>query len=763
MDEENLIFPPDIPELNADSEPFNIEDYLFELDTSKIRDISDYDQESDWIPRLDRFGEFLGDGILEPRRKIVKAVFHGFYEDLKENSEVIPIGKNLITFISDCRPFRISESVGPIHLFSYNKDVLIDKDRIIASSKPWISSNLTLKDFNINERFILQCFEIARLTHISQETAELIKILSILTTDHFNLTENNFELIAVSLFHFVTTSKEIEIRCNWKLEDSLEIPIYFGFNHLDITSKQFKFENIYLGSEYSKYRTFKNKLVELNAGKGLAVHYKFKDDVDISYQNDIISVYSKFLTQAANQFLKELVLGEFITLNRSIFRENALSIFNKKFKGSINLLKGRKWLDFIRLVVSMECSHIYRNMIWGYFFLYTLLATNSYLLNRRLQGISFSTKAHVFTTNRRDYIQSLYSYSILLRSLKQHKFNYKILNQNYNFLFIDFQRDKFQHLLDFAEYSLIIYYIIPSRIFVNQEITSEIKHVIGYLSYHSKLRNLSVPSISNEYEFLGLELLSEFVDDFGYESLKKVIASRSIELFYLIYRAELLQESPDIEKIISVSELILILCEDRNTFSEIYPIPYDFTNERIIHYLNLFIFYLFLPNYDKYNLLETQFHEEFEDKIDAELFQSLSTAIRSEGDLINYLQSDNILKMMADPSVIHFIELRELIMMYFETNNLEDLILNLLSLIKSTIKFETFRPKLEVIKLTLRLMMRDMNRFENQIISLKDELNSLIHEFTLDLTESEISMISDNELITIIGLNNLSVFLSPIR
>ena len=757
MDEEKVIFPPDFPNFDDEQEDFNIEDFLFEPDPSKIRDISDYDQETDWIPRIDRFGEYLGDGILEPRRKIVKAVFHGFYEDLDKNSEIHLLNNNQLSFVSSSPVILVKEILDPLQIICFNADMLIFEEKsTIANAGPWIASNLNLEGYAPKNKFLIQCFELLRLTHLKYEMAEQMKYLALVALDKIIITNDNFSLISANLLYFILNQKNTG--SNDSL-DRIEVPIFYSFTKNELLEFQEHFLKLSQSLIVKNYIKFLTELSNVISNHESVLNRELNTSVDSSTGEVVQLIYDDFLDSLQPSFLQFFISGELIQTLHRVYYDRMAEYYNSVF---VKL----KYLDNtslqtmaeLRILMLSNSTQLYKNLTWGPSLLFLNLAYCFLKINQKLKSLELQNNSHFFINTRRDYIQLLISYSSTLQAINKPEYNLQILEVGKQVVLSNYSAN--QEKIDYIEYLFFTYYVINIKSNLNKDISEELNFLISYLSNLSQ-DIIHTPRLTDEIIETGINIFGEFIPKFGYEKIEKLITICPNEVMYILYRRELHHEIPDLQYLIKISQFLLDISEGKSVHSYIYPVEYNYTRDRLVLFINLFSFYFQLGDTLKIEKLRERFTTEFVDKLDFEVFQELNQATLSEKEFINFLlQKSTPQKIYLDTSLVYSLKIRIAITEYLQNGDLSNLIIELKDIILNENNILNFRPKLEGLKLIYRILLRENTNLDLEEV--RSEIEEYYHKYSLNKEELSLNPISDSELNHFIPIS-LTVFLAPLK
>ena len=762
MDEENFIFPSDLPELNTDSESFNIEDYLFEPDPSKIKDISNFDQESDWIPRLDRFGEYLGDGILEPRKKIVKAVFHGFYEDLDENSNIHLLKDKGLSFISSSPEISFKEISDPIHIITYNADVLFWNHELkVDEGSPWITTNLDLIKYKPEEKFLIQCFELVRFSHLTYELAERLKHLAIVSTSQIQIENQNYELLSVSLYYFVL----LEAYNSQKLTklDLIEIPVCYSFSKKLLDENYNLFKTISSHQEVNNYEYFLIEFSKLFEDPQNLLRVELSSPLNTSNGDIALELYLNYIKNIKIPLLKLIIIGELISRLYRVFPERITDIYETDLRDQLNLNKDfLGCLTSIRQILVLKSLFLYYDYIWAPSALYVNLAFCYINQNRKIEALNCLLYSNLYIYSKVDYIQILFPYADLLKSFNKTEFYFKLSNEAFNYLFGNLDAEERFERISFIEYIFLIYYQMHYKLDMNKPITKELNWLIGYMVMYSKTTP-NLPTIPEEILVEGINIFEEFIGQFGYDAISLLVKVCPSDVFYTMYRIELQKEQPDLLYLIAINEYILTLTAGNTDHSVLFPRRQNYTRDRLIHYINLFVIYYAIHKIDQVERLKKEFTFEFSTKMDTEVYNELIEAISSESSLELFLIESSIpSKIALDQSIIYYLRIKRNIVSYFENGNLQTLLDSLLDTVNIVSKFGNYRSRFEGLKLIYQVAIRKETNI-NLKEKLKKQIDLIIQKYNLDPAEADLFPITDDVLRQYLNPSLIPIFLSPIK
>ena len=735
-------------------------DYLFEPDITKLKDISDFDVETDWISRIDRFGAYVGDGILSKRSPITKVVFHGFYEDLTEDVQVYRLADQVFTFHDRNQPISIKKLELPVQVMCYNADVLISEDgREIKNSDVWITPLLDMGRYSVQDKFMLQCFELIRLTRIPQNFAEKMKVMSILCASGLNLTKENFQTAAASLFFYFETHLGNEP--STEIIDKIEWPIFYGFSKGEILCFQEEFEKILKFDDYQRYEQFQLRLAEILESKTDHLQIELYNYLDPFYGEKIYTEYVKLIENVENDFLKLYLFGEFVVGLSRVLPSKVLAYYNSV---GCNLIENNsaklKMIEDLRLLLIKESLLLYDDFIWGPALIFNILGFHSAFKNTKNEGLAFLIKVNAYLQNHRDYIQFLFSYLELLNSIGEIKFTQKILNKTSMYL-KNLIFPRYPTLYTYNQFLYFSQFVISQKLLLNQDIRSDIAFIINYILNAIKAKSILLASLPPEIENNGLEILKSY--DFGFtdEELRVVIRSRSSELFLALYNLQVMDSKPNFSMIIRITSYFLCITKNLLIYSLIFPKPMDYSRERLKFYFNLFIFYKLENDEIEYSKNVKDFLDEFTDKIDPNLFSEIKAAIINRDHLENFLINNNqINDIDIDKSLIFYLKIKLMIIDYLESKDLEDLIMDINQLLPHLDKYQYFRTNYKILQILYRLILRDKNRSisANSVI---DKINQLQKKHNITEKENFVA-ISDAELQEFLIQSEITQFICPI-
>ena len=757
-------------EISSDivEQEFLIEDYLFEPDINKIQEISDFDSDNGFIPRLDVFGDFIGDDILDTRQKVTNAVFHGFYEDLADDSEVQVLGQEKYHSFHGSKSIQLKELPNPVQILSYNYDVLImGNDRYIKGSDPWITSNLNMSNYSPEMKFLIQCFELIRLTHLNINMAELIKFLAFHHFTNLNITNDNYQLTSLAIFEFtIKKANELDY-INYSNSSSrlnyMEFPLFYSFSKRSIFDRVDEIQKIISKTEVKDYIEFKNNIHQLVESEENLLTFDLSKNLDTTIAKNLLDVYYNYLERLKPSLFRTHLIGEIVLRFYRVLTEEAITtmfpLLNKEMRFASNSIKV---LEDIRQIEMMQSEFIYKNFTWGLSYLFNVVAGYFILIEKKIEGIDHLFKSHLMIRTRRDYIQFLYIYTTVLRSKQKYIYQNKILHDANEFLFPKLQVSHVKAIRPRIEHMLQVYTIIPAKLQLGQEITADIRNLFEHIYYTVYPIRESITPMSQEMLDVGLSLFENYIDVVDYDKLALVLNSRSVEILDILYRVELYSEHPDFLKILHISEYFLKLTEDQDIYSYVYPIKYNYTYIRLTYMLNVCVMYHLNGASELIQELKSKFEIEFSHKIDSHIYSRLKDAFTDADLLIETIMDNSLDSQSIDRSMVYFLKLRNAINNYFADKDRDILIEELLQLIVEARSFENYRPKIEGLKLVYRLML-SQTAINYEVIEIKNELISTLKMFNLDPEEMEIGIISDNELMNFTSNEFLPKLLNPIR
>ena len=747
---------------------FQIEDYLFEPNIDKIREVSDFDVDKGFIPRIDVFGDFIGDDILDKRQQLTKAVFHGFYEDLTEDSEV-----QLFDEVSN-RSFRNSQNSllrdldGPKHILCYNYDILIDdNDRYIKGSDSWISSNLNMSNYTPEMKFIVHCFELLRLTHLDRELAELLKFLTYHYYAKLNITEANYLETALALFNyvmeFVRASNRLEYYDTNLDLNYIEIPLFYSFSKKSIVERLQYMSKIIDTEEIEEFIEFKLEIKGLIVNEEGFQTYELRSNLDSTVGRKLLDVYYSYLEKLDESSFRVLLVGEVIMRFYLVFPEEVIGTMLPYFnKISDEFQPSLRTLEDVRLIGLEGSEFLYKNFTWGLSYLYNILTSQTLYYGDKLIPMDYLIKTYLITQTRRDYIQFLFTYSEVLQRNYSFKLRNSILTSANQYLFSDEIGLDTISTYSRLEHHLQTYYVIPSKLLMRMDIKEDLVKLINRMYFALLAKKESIKPLSNEILNNGLEIIEEFLENKETEKISLILNSRSVEIFDIFYRIELYSEAPKISKLLQISEYYLKLTENQNLLSYLYPINYNHTPTRIAHILNLCVLYHISGDLERVEDLKMDFEKEFSNKIDPIFFSKIKDSMLSEELLVEIITNNSLGTTRIDRSMIYYLKIRKSISNYFVHKSRKHLLDNLLEILHNTNQFENYRPKIEGLKLVYRIMLGE-NASEQDRSEIKEKLMTLIRTF--DLSEDELieDYISDNELKVFSSFEYIPKMLAPIN
>ena len=759
MDKENIIFPLDFLELDDEPEDFNIKDYLFEPNPNNIKDISDYDTESDWIPRIDRFGDYIGDGILEPRRKIVKAVFHGFYEDLNKNSEFQLLKDSQLTFVSSSPAITFKEISDPVHIMCYNEDVLYyNEDFRLHESDCWGKTNFPSVSYNPHEKFLLHTFELIRLLHPSYKLAEFIKLLSIFSISKLGINGENYFSYSTAIVHFALERDMGFLNEKINLH---EYPIYLAVSKSEIIDKSREVNGLFQSEEFRSLISFRKAIFENVKDSDNLTTYELASQLDKELGSRILSIYQDYLESINNSILKQFISIEMIIRLYRVFPDRIPLLFHEIISETTVVKVSELLLEDLRSIFLMGTAYLYKNFQWGWSLVFNIIASCHFLNGDYLECIQLCSKSNVFIQSKRDFFQILFTYCEVLRELRLFDYIMKILEQTEIMIFERIKDRTSDTQLEFIEYYLLMQFVFPIKLLANRNIEDELNLVLRNLVDSYKLK-ANTQKIGDHIDDLGHELFEHYVHSLRFDDVTILLKSFPIDLLYIFYQLELNQELPDLDNLVKISLLHLSLSEELHVYSYSYPITYNYTQERVVHFINLFVFYYITGQIEEIQNLKIKFKEETKNKIEFIEFKEILESISSEKKLDSFILNSNVLTPFIDRSLIYYLRIKELISIYLQNHDKLNFINKLTELIEIAKGLGSFRPYFEGLKLLYGMILSESGYtlIKNKI---HDELKDYVLRYGLEWFEIPKEPLSDEELRKYSSKQKISIFLSPIR
>ena len=752
MEEEKLSLPSEFQQQFEEGHPQDITltDYLFEPDISKLKDISDFDVETDWIPRIDRFGEYIGDGIVTERSPITKVIFHGFYEDLSEEAPVYMISGKDLSFHRQSPQISFKKLVLPVHVICYNADLLVtDDSRKIENSDVWITPLLDMKGYSVQDKFVLQCFELIRLTRVPQKIAEKIKSLSILSASVLQLTEENFQVAAVSLIYFIRNrfGKNLDVI---DTVDNIDWPIFYGFSKEDILANQVEFELVLKCNDYQRYDLFQQKVSQILGEQTNHLQVELSNYLDTFYGKKVLDVYISLIEDITDEFYKLYLFGEFVVGLSRVLPEMVLDFY---YSTGLDVIEQNpvklNLIEDLRLVLITESLLLYDDFIWGPSLIFNLLGSICNFVYSPQKGLDFLHKANHFLKNPRDHILLLYSYLEIVTKVGEYEYGMKIIENTREFLITKINEGK---ILTYSQYFLLSYFSI--RFKQKIQFSTDVLYLLQYLLKIAKQHPLTYPPISPENRVKGLEILQNYLPEFENDDLKLLLQIRSGDIFQTLYRTELYSDSPKLDLLLSICEYYLVITKNINIYSNVYRRQFSYSIYRLKTYFNLFAFYFILKDFEQLELYKREFTLEFADMLDSELFQEFLVVLQSESAFFRFIQNpSNIKKYDIDLSLVYFLKIRSILLDYKIHEDLEKLILQMNETIETIPDFIQYRPKYFGLQILYKSLLKSSEAHPN-LQSIKKELKKLATEYSVAEEFLDFNILTEE---------NIDDYLSPLR
>lgn len=745
---------------------FQIEDYIFEPDVNKISSISNLEYKIDFIPRMDAFGDYLGDDIFKKRQMTQHVVFHGFYEDLKPESEITILDNHASPSFSGTMKTALKHIEHPIHLICYNHDIVISGEQELKRGKePWITSNQDLDNYPAHMKFIIQCFELLRLTHLDIEYAEFIKFLAFQCSTKLEITNENYSEYSAALLYSILY-KNGDSKINDFLKKNVELnfieyPVFYSFDKKSIFSKADEITSILNQDEVVEFSNFKSDISNLVVNEE-NIFYELSSQIDSILAKSLLDVYFSYLEKINKTDFSLIIAGEIILRFYRVFLDEAIGtvfpFIQEKIKQNPVLVS---LMDCLRTYTLDGTEYLYKNFLWGFSYLYNIVSAYYMIPKPSLNSVDYLVKAHLSITTRRDYIQLLIAYYDFLELSKKVELIEKTLQLANSYLFGDEWTSEKGKFYSRIEHVLHVNYIIPSKMRMRIDSKDEILKLLNRIHEGMLHKTKSFPQLSEDAIVLGLELLSKYVDTRDYDKMLVILNSRSIELFRIFYRMELYSESPDLLRIIKIGEYILKATKSQAVYSYLYPTKFNFTYLRVVFIINLSVMYRLTGEHDKLEVLITEYENEFSNKIDEVAYTKIKYSLSDEEVLYDLIADQTLDPNIIDPSMIYYMQIKKAINQYFTSKNRIALVTEFLQILEVSNKFENYRPKLEGLKLVYRLMLSITDQYP-QLMTIKEELMKLVAIYNLNPAEIINQPITDEVLIQFTSIKNLPNILDPI-